>query len=39
MNSIGLTGCQAACAAPDKQVAKPRVIAANFVFADIESSH
>jgi hypothetical protein len=38
MNSIGLTGCQAAFAAPDMQVARPRVIAAKFAFTDMVSS-
>src|ERR1700694_812916 len=37
-NSIGLTGCQAASAAPDTQIARPQAIAANFGFKDIGSS-
>src|ERR1700737_466969 len=37
-NSIGLTGCQAASAAPDTQIARPQAMAANFGFRDIGSS-
>src|SRR5260370_4107268 len=39
MNSIGFAGCHAACAAPDRPMTRPQVIAANFGFADILSSH
>jgi hypothetical protein len=39
MNSIGLTGCHAAFAAPGRQIARPKAIAENFGFTDIESSH
>src|SRR6476620_5614579 len=35
MNSIGFAGCHAACAAPDRPMTRPQVIAANFAFADI----
>jgi hypothetical protein len=30
MNSIGLTGCQAALAAPDTPMTRPKTIAASF---------
>jgi hypothetical protein len=39
MNSIGLTGCQAAFAAPDTQAVRTKAIAANFGFTVILSSH
>jgi hypothetical protein len=39
MNSIGFVGCQAAFAAADKQLARPKAaIAANFGVRDIWSS-
>src|SRR5712675_343164 len=38
MNSIGLTGCQAAFAAPGRQAARPKAITANFGFTVILSS-
>src|SRR5882757_7652785 len=38
MNSIGLTGCHAASAAPDSPTARPTASAVNVGFRDIESS-
>src|SRR5471032_3222912 len=34
INSIGLTGCHAAFAAPDQPIARPQAIAENFDFRD-----
>jgi hypothetical protein len=39
MNSIGLTGCQAALAAPGAQAASAKAIAASFGVTVIMSSH
>src|ERR1700730_6444892 len=38
MNSIGLTGCHAASAAPDRPTARPTASTVNVGFRDIESS-